>query len=146
MGSPTPGSAETTVKVASLPAQSVLKLLAFEDRWQTNAKDAIDFRELALAYSSPSQLDVVVYAEENFGLLELYDFEVRAVSAHVLGQQAAGLLGDQELQAVLRLVRKHLHSEDNSAFITRMGGDLATSRSLVEAYLGGLQQSRPPTA
>ena len=145
VGARTPGGPEMTVKVASLPAQSVLKLLAFEDRWQKNPKDAIDFRELARAYLSPNQVEEVVYAEKNLHLLDLYDYDVVPVGAHVLGHEAAGLLGDLELGIVQQLVRGHLHSEDNSAFIQRMGGDPAANRLVVAAYLAGLEQTRSPS-
>lgn len=137
-----PGSPGTMVKVASLPAQSVLKLLAFDDRWPLTTKDAIDFRELALAYSMPSQVAHVAYAEENGRLLDQYDYEVEPVGAHVLGTQAADLLGRWELRVVQDLVDRHLHSEGESSFLQRMGGRLASSRALVEAYLAGLQQGR----
>ncbi len=75
-----------SVAVASLPSQSLLKLFAWRDRGNQNARDAIDLRYILLAYSEGRYLDALYTAHED--LVERNDFDPRLAGAERLGARS----------------------------------------------------------
>ena len=71
------------IRVASLPAQAVLKLHAWRDRRMTTTRDAIDLRTIVLAFSAGSYLDEL-YTDWS-DVLALYDFDPQLGGAHRMG-------------------------------------------------------------
>lgn len=126
-------SADLMVLVASLPAQSLLKLMAWHDRRHLTTRDAIDLRTIFDAYSIGKHLDSL-YTEHPV-LLESHEYDPLTAGAHLLGQQAAVLLSDAGQEKVRALL-----TEDRfTALASDMGGRPAVDRGVLAAYQAGLQ-------
>jgi len=122
------------VAVASLPAQSLLKLIAWRDRRFIGRKDAVDLRTILLAYHRGPYHDALY--DDHFDLLEKRDFVPDTAGAERIGSDAAALVGEAD-RAVVRdtlLLRDDLMG----ALAGDMGGGrIADNRSLLEAYRDG---------
>lgn len=127
-----PGGA--VVAVASLPAQSLLKLFAWLDRRFQDRRDAIDLRTILLSYSEGPYFDQL-YAD-HFPLLAHYDFDPLLAGAARMGSEARAIVGTTDR----RVVAKHimLSEELFDALISDMGGRIEDNRPLVSAYRDGL--------
>ncbi|MGY0502547.1 hypothetical protein ACWZHB_29000 [Nocardia sp. FBN12] len=104
------GSAETVllpgqlvVRIPSIAAQVLLKLVAWFDRHWTSTKDAVDLRTM-LEWSDTAQLLEELY-ESHFGLVEMYDYDTALAGAHRIGNAIAALLGVPELAQVRAMVQ-----------------------------------------
>lgn len=76
----------TVVRVASAPAQSVLKILAWRDRHLVNPKDGSDLRVILTAMAEDPFVDEVW---ENTTALEATDYDIYAAASYHCAQQAA---------------------------------------------------------
>ncbi|MFD3705468.1 hypothetical protein ACFWUP_20195 [Nocardia sp. NPDC058658] len=90
------GSAETVllpgrlmVRIPSIAAQVLLKLVAWHDRHWTSTKDAVDLRTM-LEWSDAPQLLEELY-ESHFDLVEMYDYDTAPAGAHKIGNAIAVL-------------------------------------------------------
>jgi predicted nucleotidyltransferase len=119
-----------TVPVASLPAQSLLKLLAWRDRRFDDRRDAIDLRALLSAYHDGRYLEAL-YGDEQ--LLQRHDFDVARAGAERMGREARALLSRDDAPTVAEL----LASEAFDALVGDMGGMLSVNRSMLSAYRDG---------
>lgn len=81
---------ELVVPVASLPAQAMLKIIAWRDRHTTSRKDATDFRMLLVNYAAAGNMDRLY--EENTDLLERHAYNPDQAGAALLARDMAKLL------------------------------------------------------
>jgi predicted nucleotidyltransferase len=125
---------EVTIAVASLAAQTALKIFAWADRGHWTERDAVDLRTLLFAYSEGVRLDNV-YAESRLAMLESYDYDVRRAGAHWLGVDIRCDLGGEVAQRCVRLV---VDDQDRGRLPAAMRGDFALNRLLLEALQAGL--------
>lgn len=127
-----PGGAE--VPVASLAAQSVLKLVAWRHRGTINhRKDAQDLRLIFEAASSGAYADAVW----DDASLETYDYDLALVGAHRLGRDAAALL-DRPTQD--RVAAGISSDEDRDRLVRAMAR--LHSDELLDAYVQGFRENR----
>jgi predicted nucleotidyltransferase len=123
---------ETEVAVASLPAQSLLKILAWRDRRSNDTRDAIDLRSILRSYHEGPYLEELY---EGFGnLLEKNDFVPEYAGAERMGQEARQLIAASDRGVVLDVLRDvrlvERLSED-------MRGMVSESHALISAYARG---------
>jgi len=123
---------ETEVAVASLPAQSLLKIFAWRDRHNNDRRDAIDLRSILRSYHEGPYLDELY---ENFGnLLAKNDFVPEYAGAERMGQEARRLIAAADRDVVRGVLgdanRVERLSDD-------MGGIAGQSHALVAAYVQG---------
>ncbi len=75
------------VPVASLPAQSILNLVAWRDRRWDNRKDAVDLRSILMAYHHGPYQDELY--DSHLHLLERHEFDPAAAGAERIGNEAS---------------------------------------------------------
>jgi predicted nucleotidyltransferase len=78
------------IPVASLPAQAMLKILAWGDRHELSRKDATDFRTLLASYAAAGNMDRLY--EENSDLLDQHGYDPDLAGAALLARDMAKLL------------------------------------------------------
>jgi predicted nucleotidyltransferase len=78
-----------TVRVASVPGLTLLKLIAWADRGAQNNKDAADLYRLLSTYSEAGNFDRL-YDQES-ALLEAVGFDLELAGAELLGRDVAGI-------------------------------------------------------
>jgi predicted nucleotidyltransferase len=123
------------VPVASLPAQSLLKLFAWRDRRYDDRRDAIDLRSVLCACHEGRYLDALY---DDGQLLERHDFDVALAGAARMGQEAGALLSAADALRVTDL----LDSADFDALVGDMGGELSVNRAMLSAYREGFPPAR----
>ncbi|WP_321795569.1 nucleotidyl transferase AbiEii/AbiGii toxin family protein [Caballeronia sp. J97] len=95
---------DLVVPVASLPAQAMLKIVAWHDRHATDRKDAIDLLFLMARYAQAGNLDRL-YAEA-FDLVERHGHDPDIAGAALLGRDTAAIANDEDLRAqILAILR-----------------------------------------
>jgi len=116
-----------TVRVASVPGLTLLKLIAWADRGAQNNKDAADLYRLLATYSDAGNFDRL-YDQES-ALLEAVEFDLELAGAELLGrdvaricppitlEQARGWLTSPRLLDLLvgHMVQTSTHSEAAAA-------------------------------
>jgi predicted nucleotidyltransferase len=122
---------DLVVAVASLPAQSLLKLLAWRDRRYQSRRDAVDLRSILHAYHDGRYFDDLY--EQHEALLDKYDFDHRLAGSERLGREACALIAPADRAPVTDL----LSSELFDALIGDMGGSPADNGALLTAYRAG---------
>lgn len=125
-----------TIAVASLPAQSVLKLFAWRDRRYQNRRDAIDLRTILEAYHEGPYLDELYANYES--LLVRHDFDPVCAGAERLGHEASAIIGPANRRVVTELL---FSDERFSALAADMGPLIGENRALLSAYRGGFTQA-----
>lgn len=123
---------DVTVAVASLPAQSVLKLQAWQDRHNDDRRDAIDLKTIISAYHEGPNFDELYTQHED--LLEKHDFEPRLAGAERIGREARALMTTDNLGFMTDLLDSPEHFDLLAA---DMGGRVGENRSLLAAYRHG---------
>jgi len=121
------------VRVASLAAQSALKILAWRDRRHEGDKDAIDLRTILPAGSEGSNLEDLY--THHPGLLERLEYDPILAGAARLGADAAALLDPESTDVVVRLLEGDGVIE---ALAARMRGNSRVNAEMLDAYLLGL--------
>lgn len=142
---------ETTVAVASLPAQAILKLFAWRDRRQSRpGVDAGDLRLLLRNYLEAGNLERL-YAEANH-LFEAADYDYGRAGAWLLGRDARQLLcplqgGDATLalRAVLGLLMPEIDPDGRLLLVGDMrSGEAQLDLDLLGAFHAGLRGASSP--
>lgn len=137
-----PGGGDAAV--ADLPAQVVLKLMAWRDRGHVNARDAVDL--LALLYDN--------YA----GSLDRHEFDPALAAAGAVGCEVAAMLGPRTLEVIRELLDREC--SDAGTLPAAMGVSVArnavcwrrcarasrTRRKPRARRRGARRPSRPPAA
>jgi predicted nucleotidyltransferase len=131
---------ELMVSVASLAAQSILKIMAWRDRRNATTKDAIDLRTILDAYSSGQYLDELY--DDDPGLLEQHGFDPLLAGAARLGREAAATLS----QVGQKMILEFLTDDDSlTALAAAMGGRPGIHRQVLTAYRSGFSPETEPS-
>jgi predicted nucleotidyltransferase len=127
-------TSDLVCKVASLPAQLVLKLTAWQERGIAKPRhDSVDIRYLLKSYGAAWNFDRL-YGEVD--LLEQFDFDTDLVGAALLGRDTAALLGQSGAERLRRLVTEALG--DEGRLPDDMPGRRVDNEALLTAYLSAL--------
>jgi predicted nucleotidyltransferase len=125
---------ELVVAVASLPAQSILKVLAWRDRRYQSRRDAIDLKTILCAYREGPYLEELYVAYEE--LLERHGFDPTLAGTERMGREAAALIAPADRHVVTGL----LFDEDRlDALAADMGGAMSGNGELLLAYRNGFR-------
>jgi predicted nucleotidyltransferase len=123
---------QIVVAVASLPAQSILKLFAWQDRHYDSRRDAIDLKSIISAYHEGPYFDELYAAHES--LIELHDYDPALAGAHRIGQEAQSLIAPESRDSITSLLDSPVHLDLLAA---DMGGLVRENRLLLDAYRKG---------
>lgn len=95
---------DCVVPVASLPAQAMLKIVAWQDRHAADRKDAIDLLFLMARYAQAGNLDRLY--SDAFDLVERHGHDPDIAGAALLGRDMAAIAGDADIRAqILAILR-----------------------------------------
>ena len=119
------------MRVASLPAQAALKVLAWRDRHRDNSKDARDLREILGAMAEDPYVDDVW---EDSAAMDWSDHDVYLAAAFRVGSLAAAPFATEDGRQVLSVVED---DELSSRLARQMGG--ATASELLRAFAAGFR-------
>jgi predicted nucleotidyltransferase len=109
------------VPVASLPAQAMLKLIAWQDRHAADRKDAIDLLFLMSTYAQAGNTDRL-YGED-FALIERFGHDPDIAGAALLGREMASVASDSVRARLLAIVAP---DDSEPPILTHMLGYRAT--------------------
>ncbi|WP_168710052.1 nucleotidyl transferase AbiEii/AbiGii toxin family protein [Massilia sp. Mn16-1_5] len=104
-----------TVKILSLPAMVVLKILAWNDRPERD-KHASDVLLILRHYHQTGQFERL-YDDEHIALLERHGYDAELAGAALLGRDARRDLASKTLAQVMKVFASEKHSE---RFIAQM--------------------------
>lgn len=93
------------IKVASLPALALLKLLAWQERGASDRKDAQDLLSIIRSYES-TQDRTRVYEDRYIAVLEALDWEVSRAWIWMLGHDMRWLASGDTLAQVLEILQE----------------------------------------
>jgi predicted nucleotidyltransferase len=124
--------AGVTVRLPSLAAQSILKVLAWNDRHNDDSRDAVDLATLLEAQGAVDQLDHLY--DDHAERLRRYDFDPVLAGAEVVGADAATLL-DASGRAAMRDLLVDQPRLDRLA--AEMRGMISRRRAMLDAYVSG---------
>lgn len=119
------------VAVASLPAQSLLKLFAWRDRRYQDRRDAIDLKTIVSAYQEGPYFDELYTAHQE--LLVRHDFDPLLAGAERIGREARSLVASADRAIVTGVLGPALLA----ALAGDMGGRVDSNRALLAAYKNG---------
>ena len=92
------------VPVASLPAQAMLKIVAWQDRHAADRKDAIDLLFLMAHYAQAGNLDRLY--SDAFDLVERHGHDPDIAGAALLGRDTAAIANDGDIRTqILAILR-----------------------------------------
>ena len=95
---------DLVVPVASLPAQAMLKIVAWQDRHAADRKDAIDLLFLMAHYAQAGNLDRLY--SDAFDLVERHGHDPDIAGAALLGRDTAAVANDGDIRAqILAILR-----------------------------------------
>lgn len=95
---------DLVVPVASLPAQAMLKIVAWQDRHAADRKDAIDLLFLMAHYAQAGNLDRLY--SDAFDLVERHGHDPDIAGAALLGRDAVAIANDSDIRAqILAILR-----------------------------------------
>jgi predicted nucleotidyltransferase len=107
---------DLSVRVASVPALAIMKLLAWRDRRNESNKDATDFARMLQRYAAAGNEDRLY--GECLPLLEAANFDIEVAGAILLGRDASAICSSSTHQQV----RSELESEHS---VDRLIGQIA---------------------
>lgn len=121
-------------KVASLPAQMLLKLTSWEERGTAKPRhDSVDIALLLTSYSAPWNLDRLYAAPD---LLERFDYDAELAGAAMLGRDVAELVGRTGLDRLIRLMSVSVDGPGMLPYDMPGRGD--ENRTRLAAFLWGM--------
>jgi predicted nucleotidyltransferase len=120
------------IRLPSLAAQSILKVLAWNDRHDDDSRDAVDLATLLEAQGSADQLDRLY--DDHGDRLRRYDFDPVLAGAEVVGAEAAMLLGQSGRAAMRDLLAEQPRLDLLAA---EMRGMISRRRAMLDAYVSG---------
>lgn len=123
---------DLVVAVASLPAQSLLKMFAWQDRHNFDRRDAVDLKSIIYAYHEGPYLDELYTSHQT--LIERHDFDPKLAGANRIGLEARALIAPENLGIVAGLLDSPEHFD---LLAGDMGGLVRENRSLLAAYRQG---------
>ncbi|MEC5406586.1 nucleotidyl transferase AbiEii/AbiGii toxin family protein [Paraburkholderia sp. MPAMCS5] len=95
--------ANLVVPVASLPAQAMLKVIAWQDRHGVDRKDASDLLFLLAWYGEAGNLERL-YADDDFDLIEQHDHDPDIAGAALLGRDMANIVTPEVSAQILTVL------------------------------------------
>jgi predicted nucleotidyltransferase len=123
---------DVKVFVASLAAQSLLKLLAWRDRHYQDRKDAIDLRSIIDAYSQGPYFEQLYNDHENY--LVQYEYDAALAGAARMGQEARDLIAENNREKIRALLND---GDFRARLAADMGGMSEPNLELINAYRAG---------
>lgn len=124
------------VKVVSLAAMAVLKILAWNDRPERD-KHASDVLLVLRSYHQAGQFDRIY--DEALDLLEQYDYEIEVAGAALLGIDAKR---DIAVEARTQVTQVFASERNFDKFVVQMvrssSGTVAHARRLIRAFLDNI--------
>jgi predicted nucleotidyltransferase len=128
---------DIVVPVASLAAQSLLKLLAWHARHYDTKRDAIDLRTILGAYHEGPYFEELYSSHQE--LLERNDFDPMNAGAERLGRDAGALLAPSDRQ---RLARTFLSPDKVLSDLAADMGSISTNYPRLAAYRRGVDLTK----
>lgn len=126
-----------TLRVASIPAQALLKITAWEDRKHSHpGRDAGDLLLYAHHYMDCDNLDRA--AQDHDDLFTRDDYDHEATGARLLGRDIAHLLDKRSIGPVLSILLPQADKDGPLLLAQQSGLDLEKARRLIEALCDGL--------
>jgi predicted nucleotidyltransferase len=117
-----------TVRVASLPGLTLLKLIAWSDRSRETNKDASDLYRLLMTYADAGNMNRLY--EHEMDLLEAVGFDMELAGAQLLGRDIVCLC----TPIILAQIRSLLGSQSN---LERLVSQMVQTSTHSEATPGG---------
>ncbi|MDQ2582419.1 nucleotidyl transferase AbiEii/AbiGii toxin family protein [Saccharothrix yanglingensis] len=109
-----------TIRIPSIPALALLKLLAWVDRHYDDTRDALDLATMIGWYSSGKYVERL-YGED-LHVLEKFDYEPPPAGAWLLGSHIPALLDDDGIAELLRIL-------DDDELMGRLARDMGSPRA-----------------
>ena len=100
---------DLTIRVASLPGLTLLKLIAWLDRGRETNKDAADLHRLFISYADAGNTDRIYDTE--LDLLEAAGFDLRFAGAELLGRDVRHICSPRILAQLQSLLRSESKTE-----------------------------------
>lgn len=117
-------SAGLTVRIASLPAMVVLKLIAWNERHNEAPEKNVSDLALVLENYSQAGNENRLY-EKHVEFLETEQFDISFSGARLLGYDMSRIMRLETNTEVLRILDKEADSEKNDTLIIALAGQLA---------------------
>lgn len=129
------------VRVATLPALTVLKLTAWRDRKHTHPKkDAGDLFLYLKHYLNCGNRERL--ESDHADILNAEDFDFEPAGARLLGRDIRALLGPQGADTLLALVRPELDIDGQQLLVGQSGIEVNLSMQLLVQFSLGLSEGR----
>ncbi|QFU86578.1 hypothetical protein YIM_06830 [Amycolatopsis sp. YIM 10] len=122
------------IRVPSVPALALLKLLTWWDRRYDTTRDAIDLATMIDWYSSGEYFERLY--DEEMAVLARHDFDHELAGAWLLGSHLPGLLDEEGVAALLRIV-------EDEEVLAKLANDTRVLRGqvLVRAMGEGIREA-----
>lgn len=136
---------EVSVRVAPIPALTVLKIMAWRDRKiSAPGRDAGDIAQYMRHYLDCGNLDRA--ATEHADLFQQEDFDHEALSARLLGRDIAQLLDKDAIKKILEILLPETDPGGYELLARQSGLKLEHGRQLVAALCKGLVDEKTKTS
>lgn len=127
---------KVTLRVASIPALALLKIIAWEDRKHSHlGHDAGDLLLYVRHYMDCDNHDRA--AKDHNDLFATDDYDHEAIGARLLGRDIAHLLDKSSIEFVLSILRPQADTEGNLLLAQQSALDLERARRLIAALCNG---------
>jgi predicted nucleotidyltransferase len=100
---------DLTLRVASIPGLTLLKLVAWLDRSRETDKDAADLYRLLASYSDAGNVDRLY--DHEMDLLEALGFDLELAGAELLGRDVARVCSREALEQARSLIKSERELE-----------------------------------
>lgn len=127
---------EVPLRVASIPALALLKIIAWRDR--KLGKDASDLLLYLRSYMDCDNLDRAT--SDHRDLFDVDEYDHGVAGAQLLGRDIAPLLNEKTIQRVLQILLPEADANGSLLLASQSGLDLESGRSLLEAVCNGLAE------
>ncbi len=132
---------KVTLRVASIPALALLKIIAWADRKHTHpGRDAGDLLLYVRHYMDCDNYDRAV--KDHGDLFTTDDYDHEATGARLLGRDIAHLLDTQSIERVLLILLPQADTDGSLQLAQQSGLDLEHARGLIQALCDGLIDDR----
>jgi predicted nucleotidyltransferase len=122
------------LRVASIPALALLKVIAWHDR--KSGKDASDLLLYLRSYMDCNNIDRA--AREHGDLFTAEDYDHEAAGAQLLGRDIALMLNKKSIERALKILLPQADAEGRLLLASQSGIDLEQARRMIEAVCDGL--------
>jgi predicted nucleotidyltransferase len=129
-----------TVKVASLPGLTVLKLFAWVDRGSTTAKDALDLRFIWENYAEAGNYPRIY--DQHYDLLEGLNHDLTLAGIWLLAGDVRNLVSGSMVEHMLKLLQDEGRKDkliQNMLGQNRDAGAFEKMENMIEQFINGLK-------